>query len=129
MSCRAFSAISASRAATAATVWPIYKTFSRAMMFRVMSLKFTTISPFGTNSDGKSSKSSRVTTALTPFKASAFDVSIDMIFACACGLRRTRPTSMLGRDLSAPNSARPVTLSTPSGRSGRVPTIFSSRSR
>ena len=42
--------------------------------------------------------------------------------ACAWGLRRTWPTSMFGREKSAPKRARPVTLSTPSGRTGRVPT-------
>ena len=45
--------------------------------------------------------------------------------ACAWGLLRTRPTSMPGSDMSAPNLARPVTLSTPSGRQGRVPTYLS----
>src|SRR3546814_15630468 len=32
------------------------------------------------------------------------------------------PTSWPGADMSAPKRARPVTLSRPSGRSGRVPT-------
>ena len=47
--------------------------------------------------------------------------------AWACGLRSTRPKSMRGRRTSAPYSARPVTLSAPSGRTGRVPmTLFRS---
>src|SRR5262245_35517710 len=47
--------------------------------------------------------------------------------AWACGERRMRPTSMPGAVASAPNFARPVTLSIPSGRSGRVPTTLKSR--
>ena len=49
---------------------------------------------------------------------------MDLMRACACGLRSTLPTNMPGSDRSAPNRARPVTLSTPSGRTGRVPTHF-----
>jgi hypothetical protein len=74
------------------------------------------------NSLGWSPKSSRVITALTPGSASAFDVSMRTIRACGWGLRRTRPISWPGRLKSAPNRARPVTLSAPSGRMGRVPT-------
>ena len=74
------------------------------------------------NSDGWSPKSSRVITAFTPGSASAFDVSIETIFACGCGLRSTRPMSWPARLKSAPKRARPVTLSTPSGRIVRVPT-------
>ncbi len=74
------------------------------------------------NSDGWSPKSSRVMTAFTPGSASALEVSIEMMRACACGLRRTRPMSWPGRLKSAPKRARPVTLSTPSGRTVRVPT-------
>src|SRR5262249_4546163 len=73
------------------------------------------------NSDDWSPKSARVTTALTPGSASALDVSIETIRAWACGLRSTRPTSWPGRLKSAPNRARPVTLSCPSGRTVRVP--------
>jgi len=47
---------------------------------------------------------------------------IDTIRACACGLRTTAPYSMPGSEKSAPNVARPVTLSMPSWRIGRVPT-------
>ena len=47
---------------------------------------------------------------------------MERIRAWAWGLRRTFPTSMFGREKSAPKRARPVTLSTPSGRTGRVPT-------
>ena len=74
------------------------------------------------NSDDWSAKSSRVMTAFTPGSASAFDVSIFTMRACGCGLRSTRPMSWPGRLKSAPKRARPVTLSTPSGRIVRVPT-------
>ena len=74
------------------------------------------------NSDGWSAKSSRVTTAFTPGSASALEVSIDTMRAWACGLRSTRPMSWPARLKSAPKRARPVTLSTPSGRIVRVPT-------
>src|SRR5919106_290364 len=76
------------------------------------------------NSEGMSWKSSRVTTALTPGSARALEVSIDLIRACGCGLLRTLPTSMPGKEKSAPKRARPVTLSTPSGLTGRVPIHF-----
>ena len=46
---------------------------------------------------------------------------MDFSRAWAWGLRSTLPTSMFGRCTSAPKRARPVTLSTPSGRTGRVP--------
>src|SRR4030095_16452971 len=76
------------------------------------------------NSDGWSGKSSRVITAFTPGNASAFDVSIETMRACGCGLRSTRPMSWPARLKSAPKRARPVTLSTPSGRMVRVPTVL-----
>src|SRR6185295_9659728 len=61
-------------------------------------------------------------TAFTPGSASALLVSIFTMRAWGCGLRSTRPMSWPGRLKSAPNRARPVTLSTPSGRIWRVPT-------
>src|SRR5918996_3737699 len=76
------------------------------------------------NSEGMSWKSSRVITALTPGSARALEMSIDLILACGWGLLRTLPTSMPGKEKSAPKRARPVTLSTPSGRTGRVPIHF-----
>src|SRR5262249_33479315 len=69
-----------------------------------------------------SGKSAEVTTALTPPSAAAFAVSIERMRAWAWGERSMRPTSMPGIVRSAPNSARPVTFGTPSGRTGRVPT-------
>ena len=72
-----------------------------------------------------SGKSSRVTTALTPGSCAAAATSIDLIRACGCGLRKILPTSMPGRNRSAPNFARPVTLSMPSCLTGEVPTILS----
>src|SRR6185436_9243609 len=80
-----------------------------------------TISPIGWEPDAKSGRSLPVMTAFTPGRASAAEVSIDLIRACACGLRSTLPCSIPGRLMSAPYLARPVTLSTPSWRIGRVP--------
>jgi hypothetical protein len=65
-----------------------------------------------------------VVTALTPGRAIALSVLIDTIRAWACGLRLILPHNIPGNFMSAPKLARPVTLSTPSGRIGRVPTIF-----
>src|SRR5215470_3997909 len=78
-------------------------------------------SPMGTTPDLSVGKSALVMTAFTPGRASAADASIDLMRACACGLRRTLPCSMPGKLISAPYRARPVTLSTPSCRIGRVP--------
>src|SRR5215470_5818222 len=60
-------------------------------------------------------------TALTPERDAAFAMLIDLMRAWACGLRRTLPQSMPGSLKSAPNAARPVTLSIPSGRMVRFP--------
>src|SRR6185503_5897423 len=60
--------------------------------------------------------------ALTPGSAAAALVSMLRMRACGCGLRSTLPMSWPCMARSAPNLARPVTLSTPSGRTGRVPT-------
>jgi hypothetical protein len=68
-----------------------------------------------------------VTTALTPGNASASDVSIETMRACACGLRSTAPWSMPGSEKSAPKLARPVTLSAPSCRIGLVPMYVNAR--
>src|SRR6201998_3032793 len=75
-------------------------------------------------SGGMSGKSARVVTALTPGNAIALSVLIETIRAWACGLGLILPHNMPGIFISAPKLARPVTLSTPSGRMGRVPTIF-----
>src|SRR5919205_2354441 len=61
-------------------------------------------------------------TAFTPGSFSAADMSMDLIRAWACGDRRILPYSIPGSFRSAPYMARPVTLGTPSGRIGRVPT-------
>ena len=108
-------------AATAATGWPSYSAFSRAMMVRVTSRRFTCISPAGTIRFSCSGKSAAVTMAFTPGSAAAAEVSMDLITACGCGLRSTLPMSCPGMLKSAPKRARPVTLSAPSGRFGRVP--------
>jgi hypothetical protein len=52
-------------------------------------------------SSGKSTMSFAVTTALTPGKASAFAVLIDLMRACGCGLRRTLAQIMPGMVESA----------------------------
>src|SRR6266478_3221073 len=94
------------------------------MQLRDRSRKFIGPSPTKASSDAIGGKSSAVTTALTPGKARALSILIDMMRAWACGLRFTLPHSMPGITMSAPKLARPVTLSTPSGRIGRVPTTF-----
>ena len=118
----ASSAITALVAATAATAWPSYKVLSLAITFLARSRKLTGVSPAACHTGGGAGgKSLPVTTALTPGRAAAFSVLIDRILAWACGLRSTRPISIPGKCKSAPNFARPVTLSTPSGRIGRFP--------
>ena len=74
-----------------------------------------------------SGKSSAVTTAFTPGRASALLVSIETIRACACGERRILPHSMPDARVSAANTARPVTLSTPSGTDGTRANDFQAR--
>src|SRR5258708_26094779 len=44
---------------------------------------------------------------------------MDLMGAWGCGLRNTLPQLMPGMVVSAANAARPVTLSTPSGRTVR----------
>src|SRR5216684_2133743 len=85
------------------------------MTLRVTCQKLTATRSGAMYSNFWSGKSAAVITAFTPGSAAAFDVSIERIFAWAWGERRIRPTS-------APYIARPVTLGTPSGRIGRVPT-------
>ena len=96
------------------------------MQLRSRSRKFIGPSPTNASSDGICGKSLEVTTARTPGSFSALLVSIETIFACACGERSTLPHSMPAIFMSAPNWARPVTFSTPSGRIGLVPTTFRS---
>src|SRR5438105_3381936 len=59
-------------AATAATGWPSYSAFSRAMTLRVTSRRFTCISPVGTIRLGCSGKSLAITTAFTPGRVTDF---------------------------------------------------------
>src|SRR5262245_17773476 len=78
--------------------------------------------PRGTGlSHGNSTRSRPDMTALTPGNARALSKLIDLMWACGCGLRRILPQSMPGREKSAPNAARPVTLSSPSGLLVRFP--------
>ena len=109
-------------AATAATAWPSYRTFSRAMMLRVTCQKFTATRSGPMYSNFCSGKSCAVTTVRTPGSAAARDVSMERTRAWACGERRILPTRVPGIFMSAPYIARPVTLGTPSGRTGLVPT-------
>ena len=95
------------------------------MQLRDRSHRLCGAAPMTRLSGGMSGKSARVVTALTPGNAIALSVLIDTIRAWACGLRLILPHSMPGIFMSAPKLARPVTLSTPSGRIGRVPTTFS----
>src|SRR5690348_4958590 len=74
-----------------------------------------------------SGKSSLVTTALTPGSLSAAFTSMERMRAWGWGLRSTLPISIPGMVASAPKRARPVTLSNPSGRAGRVPTTLNLR--
>ncbi len=50
---------------------------------------------------GKSTMSLEVITACTPGSASAFEASIDLMRAWACGLRNTLPQIMPGMLVSA----------------------------
>src|SRR3974390_276833 len=97
------------------------------MMLRVICQKFCATRSGPTYSNFCSGKSAAVSTALTPGRAAAFEVSIDRMRAWAWGERRMRPTNMPGIARSDPYNARPVTLGTPSGRTGRVPTHLSGR--
>ena len=73
-------------------------------------------------------RSLAVITARTPGNASALLVSMDLILAWAWGLRNTLARSVPVKFVSSPYRARPVTLSTPSGRTGRLPTTSYSTS-
>ena len=121
ISSAARAAISGVVAATAATACPSYMVLRRAMTFSDISWKLTVTSPAAMSPGPSSGKSAAVTTAFTPGSARAFLMLMDLILAWACGLRTTRPWIMSATVRSAPKLARPVTLSTPSGRIGRVP--------
>ena len=92
------------------------------MMLRVTCQKFTATRSGPMYSKFCSGKSAAVTTARTPGSAAARLVSMETMRACACGERRILPTKVPGIFMSAPYMARPVTLGTPSGRTGLVPT-------
>ena len=95
-------------------------------MLSTAHLRLVTPSPRSTILSSAFGRSALVTTACTPSIASAADVSIDLMRAWACGLRKTAPQIILGNLMSAPYNARPVTLSRPSWRIGRVPiTLYS----
>src|ERR1700730_2154 len=94
------------------------------MQLRDKSHRLCGAAPMTRLSGGMSGKSARVVTALTPGNAIALSVLIETIRAWAYGLRLILPHSIPGIFMSAPKLARPVTLSTPSGRMGRVPTTF-----
>jgi hypothetical protein len=94
------------------------------MQLRDRSHKLCGAAPITRLSGGMSGKSARVVTAFTPGSAIALSVLRETIRAWACGLRLILPHSMPGIVMSAPKLARPVTLSMPSGRIGRVPTTL-----
>ena len=112
-------------AATAATGCPLWSALSSAStaVDRYRRL-ITRSSPTSISLSSVHGKSACVTTANTPGWAAARSVSIDLIRACACGLRSIFPCSSPGSWMSAPYTARPVTLSVPSCLTGRVPTTL-----
>ena len=100
--------------------WPGNSAFSRAITLRHIQ-RMSWMPSITDLSRGNSTISRAVTTAFTPGSASALEVSMPMMRACACGLRRTLPQIMPGMVVSAAKAARPVTLSAPSGRMVRWP--------
>ncbi len=68
-----------------------------------------------------------VSTARTPGRAFAALTSIEMILACACGLRSSLAWSRPLGWMSATYCTRPVTFSGPSGRGIETPTPLTSR--
>src|SRR5947207_3274872 len=62
--------------------------------------------------------------AFTPASARALEMSIDVMRACGCGLRSTRPKSMPGSDTSDVYVALPVTRSPASIRCVAWPNTF-----
>src|SRR6188508_2477615 len=73
-------------------------------------------------------KSAPVTTAWTPGRAAAREVSIRTMRACGWGLRSSLHQSIRGRIRSSAKRVWPVTLATPSIRGSGVPTTWKSRS-
>ena len=67
------------------------------MMLREMCQKLTCIPSGPMYWKSWSGKSAPVMTALTPGRAAALLVSMDLIRACACGLRSTLPYNAPGR--------------------------------
>ena len=100
ISSQAFAAIASVVAATAATGWPGNSAFSRAITLRHIQ-RMSWMPSMTDLSIGKSTMSRADTTALTPGSASAFEVSIDLMRACGCGLRSTLPQIMPGMLVSA----------------------------
>jgi hypothetical protein len=112
ISFRALSAVAASTAATAAIGSPTYRARSFSVYWRLPQTITLGASLY-------------VMTARTPGSASALLVSMFTSRACACGLRRMRPTSMFGSSMSPVYLARPVTRSTASMFGPRLPTTLS----
>ena len=104
--------------------WPLYSTLSKARTFSATVLALDRACDRSGISLLMIARSLAVTTAITPVRASAFDVSMDRIFACAWGLRSILSCSSPAVLKSAPNRARPVTLSNPSDLTGRVPSTL-----
>src|SRR5262245_35817288 len=117
MRSQASSAMASSSAATAATGWPTKTTRSMA------STAWARVGAFFFSPG----MSAAVTTARTPGRAFALLVSIFLIRAWACGLRRSLACSMPLGLRSATYSVLPVTFSAPSARGIARPTPFTSR--
>jgi hypothetical protein len=83
-------------------------------------------SPVSTSPETSEGKSAAVQTASTPVNASAAEVSIDTMRACACGLRTNLANSDPCAVKSAPNTACPVTFSSPSTFRYRFPNCLNS---
>src|SRR5438132_6134905 len=116
MSFSASSAVSSSRAATAATGSPTKRTLSRAS---ACSSWLTGRMPKGMGS----SLPTRV--ARTPGCAAARETSTARMRAWGCGERSIRAKAMRGRTTSSANSVWPTTLAAASTLTSGLPTTFS----
>ena len=101
-------------AATAATACPLYSTLPEARELEAISRMLTRVSPISASLSTVSTRSSAVATARTPSTCSAREVSMLRMRAWAWGERSILPWSTSAGRTSAPYTARPVTLSSPS---------------
>src|SRR5258708_6820307 len=117
MSASAASAVSSSRAATAATGSPTKRTLSRQS---ACSSWLTGRMPKGMGSSEPTSVAS------TPGWAAARETSIERRRACGCGERRRRAKAMRGRTRSSAKTVCPVTLAAASTLTTGCPTTVRS---